>query len=280
MVPQSIRGLAEVVDQYDAFLVDQFGVLRDGHRPYPFAASTLQHLKDAGKQVVLLSNSGKRSKENDERLVGLGFNRGSWDLFLTSGEVAYEIMRDEFLPSHGRSKQCLLISRDNDLSPVAGLDIELTRDGAAARFVLIAGSEAEKVSLSDYESLLRPAAERGVACLCTNPDRHMLTKQGLMFGAGQIAELYQSMGGPVRYIGKPYPDIYQHALRFLGNPDAKRVCAIGDSVEHDISGAGNAGIQSILVTTGILERATDSERALLFAEHEATPNFILPKFEW
>lgn len=275
-----ISGLADIADRYDAFLIDQFGVLRDGRGPYPGAAATLVRLKDQGKRIVILSNSGKRSAENDRRLVDLGFVAGSWDWFLTSGEVAWQILKKEGAQASGRPRKCLLISRDGDLSPLNGLDLERTENGADADFVLLAASEGDLLPLSHYEALLAPAARRGVPCLCTNPDKVMLTKTGNAFGAGRIAELYEELGGKVRWIGKPFADIYDFALDFLGRPDPSRVCAIGDSIEHDIAGAAGAGIGAVLVTTGILEHASDGERRKLFAEHGATPDFILPKFLW
>lgn len=275
-----ISGLADIADRYDAFLIDQFGVLRDGRGPYPGAAATLVRLKDQGKRIIILSNSGKRSAENDRRLVDLGFAAGSWDWFLTSGEVAWQILKKEGAQASGRVSKCLLISRDGDLSPLNGLDLERTENGADADFVLLAASEGDLLPLSHYEALLAPAARRGVPCLCTNPDKVMLTKTGTAFGAGRIAELYEELGGKVRWIGKPFADIYDFALDFLGRPDPSRVCAIGDSIEHDIAGAAGAGIGAVLVTTGILEHASDEERQKLFAEHGATPDFILPKFLW
>ncbi|KOF12424.1 HAD family hydrolase [Ensifer adhaerens] len=275
-----ISGLADVADRYDAFLIDQFGVLRDGRGPYLGAAATLVRLKDQGKRVIILSNSGKRSAENDRRLVDLGFVAGSWDWFLTSGEVAWQILKKEGAQASGRPRKCLLISRDGDLSPLNGLDLERTENGADADFVLLAASEGDVLPLSHYGALLAPAARRGVPCLCTNPDKVMLTKTGNAFGAGRIAELYEELGGKVRWIGKPFADIYDFALDFLGRPDPSRVCAIGDSIEHDIAGAASAGLGSVLVATGILEHAPDEERRTLFAEHGATPDFILPKFLW
>lgn len=279
-VVQTIERLSAIADRYDAFLIDQFGVLRDGRGPYPVAADTLVRLKDAGKRIIILSNSGKRSAENDRRLVDIGFAAGSWDWFLTSGEVAWQILKREGAGSAGTPRKCLLISRDNDLSPIKGLDLERTTSGADADIVLLSASEGDLYPLSHYEALLAPAAARGVPCLCTNPDKVMLTKTGTAFGAGRIADLYEELGGKVRWIGKPFADIYALALDFLGHPDPTRVCAIGDSIEHDIAGAANAGLHSVLVTTGILEHAVDEERRRLFAEHGASPDFILPKFHW
>ena len=49
---------------FDEFLIDQFGVLHDGMRPYQGAIPCLTKLKELGKNVILLSNSGKRAYAN------------------------------------------------------------------------------------------------------------------------------------------------------------------------------------------------------------------------
>jgi len=279
--PLPLSGIGDLADRFDAFLIDQFGVLRDGNGPYPGAAETLLRLKQAGKTIVILSNSGKRSAENDRRLAALGFDPTSWDWFLTSGEVAWRILAFESRgEGKGISRRCLLISRDGDTSPLDGIDVDRTERGEDADFVLLAASEGDIHPLSYYEALLAPAARRDVPCLCTNPDKIMLTREGTAFGAGRIAELYEELGGHVRWIGKPFPDIYATARDFLGPIDPKRICCIGDSIEHDIVGAAGAGFASALVTTGILETATDAQRQALFIEHDVVPDFIMPKFLW
>ena len=276
--PEKIDGLGAVVDRFDCFLVDQFGVLRDGRGPYPGAAETLSRLKAAGKRVIVLSNSGKRAAENSRRLAAIGFDAASWDLFLTSGETAWRILKAEM--AGGIERRCLLISRDGDTSAIDGLGLTRTATGADADVVMISASEGDRYPLDHYRTLLEPAARRGVACFCTNPDKIMLTRDGEAFGAGRIAELFEELGGTVRWIGKPFPDIYAEAMRFLGAPDPSRVVCIGDSIEHDIAGAAGAGLASILVTTGILARADDAARAKLYGEHGAVPDFILPQFLW
>jgi HAD superfamily hydrolase (TIGR01459 family) len=273
--PEKIAGLTEIIDRYDALLIDQFGVLRDGRGPYPQAADTLATLKAAGKTNIILSNSGKRSAENSLRLAQIGFDPRSWDWFLTSGETAFRIMQHE--AAHA-ARKCLLISRDNDTSPLDGLDIVRTEVAGDADIILIAASEGDIHPLSYYEALLAPAARRGTQCLCTNPDKIMLIKSGTAYGAGRIAELYEQLGGTVRWIGKPFPDIYDQARTFLGDIGPGRICAIGDSIEHDIAGARAAGFASVLVTTGILEHSSDEDRARLFENHRAVPDFILPEF--
>jgi HAD superfamily hydrolase (TIGR01459 family) len=274
----TLRGIADLADRFDVFILDQFGVLHDGVAPYPGAVEALVKLKNAGRRTLLLSNSGKRSAPNEARLVKLGFMPGSWDHFLSSGEVAWQRLRRS--PRDTKGLRCLLIARDGDRSAVEGLPLTLVDTGADADIVLLSASEADKVGLDHYRRLLGPAAARGIACLCTNPDKIMLTAGGPCFGAGRIADLYVEMGGPVTWIGKPFADIYAAALERLGNPDPVRVVCVGDSVEHDIAGGRGAGLKTALVMTGVLETSSAADKDGLFTEHGAAPDFLLPRFAW
>ena len=65
--------LRVLADQFDAFFIDQFGVLMDATGAYPFAIDSVKRLSELGKPMILLSNSGKRAFKNEERLTRLGF---------------------------------------------------------------------------------------------------------------------------------------------------------------------------------------------------------------
>lgn len=114
---------------------------------------------------------------------------------------------------------------------------------------------------------------------CTNPDKVMLTKTATPSARGGSPSSTKSLVARCAGSASPFRHLRLRA-RLLGRPDPARVCAIGDSVEHDIVGAAAVGLASVLVTTGILERQSDEERRLLFVEHGAAPDFILPKFLW
>ncbi|WP_411033712.1 TIGR01459 family HAD-type hydrolase [Shinella sp. BYT-45] len=269
--------LAALAERYDAFLVDQFGVLRDDERAYSGANEALLRLKALGKTVVLLSNSGRSGNYNAERLVKLGFDRAGFDRFLTSGDVAHDILARE--TAGKRATRCLTISSGGDRNLADSLGFESVEDAALADIVIISGSEAERIPLSAYRARLEPAARRGVPCYCTNPDRHKLTKGGITApGAGSIALAYEDLGGRVRWFGKPYPEIYRYARSQLKGTPAGRILCIGDSIEHDIAGAANAGLASCLVRTGILSRHSEEQLDALAREYKARPTFLLDRF--
>ncbi|RWE29803.1 MAG: TIGR01459 family HAD-type hydrolase, partial [Mesorhizobium sp.] len=154
----------------------------------------------------------------------------------------------------------------------------LTGAGEDAELVLISASEGDRHDLDHYRRLLAPAAARQVPCFCTNPDRIMLTAVGPRFGAGEIADLYENLGGSVTRIGKPYPAIFDAALALAGGPERGSVVCVGDSVEHDIAGGNGVGIATTLVLGGIL--AGTADLAAVFDEHKAWPDYITGSFSF
>jgi len=285
MVAKEIDSVAWLASRYDVFFVDQFGVLHNGYQEYPGSAETLRQLKQAGKQVLLIGNSGKRAWVNEQRLTGLGFERSCYDHFVSSGEVGWQQLADRRagrsdVRKNSESRRCLFISRDADRSAIEGLGFALTENGSTADVILISGCRDDITAIAYYEDLLIGAAERSVPCFCTNPDKIALTRTGTKFGAGAIAQAYEAMGGQVTWIGKPYPEIYQFALSKLSDPANHRIVCIGDSVEHDIAGGHRAGLSTALVQTGILADLEPAEMNAVYARHEVVPDFVLPGFRW
>ena len=271
--------LEDLADQFDAFFIDQFGVLMDASGPYPFAIDAIKRLSEYNKPIVLLSNSGKRAIENCERLERLGFDLNLFTAVITSGEVAYRTIKNKIEDGNFIKPKIYLISRDSDTSPVNGLSCKIAKNTDEADYLIIAGSESDTKSLSYYTSLLKPMANKGVPAFCTNPDLVMLTPNGTSFGAGLIAKEYEEMGGSVTWFGKPHPLIYKFALNKTPNIEPQKVLCIGDSVEHDIRGSFNANCSSALVKTGIA--ATKKEEKLFNSlNFSDTPNFIIPAFSF
>ncbi|RWX80993.1 TIGR01459 family HAD-type hydrolase [Neorhizobium lilium] len=247
--------LSELIDRYQVFFLDQFGVLRDDQGAYPGAAEALQQLKAIGKTVVILSNSGRSGDFNAARFVKLGFPRESFDYFVTSGDAAYAVLSKEGSPL-SRDARCLTISSGGDRNLAERMGMINVDDAAEANLVIISGSEAERIPMESYANLLRPAAMRGIPAICTNPDIQKLADGAVAPGAGAIAELYEQLGGTVRWFGKPYQDIYELAMRLCGDVSPQSVICVGDSLDHDILGASRFGLDSVLVRTGLAGQST------------------------
>ena len=276
MMPLTAR-LEDLIANYDVFLIDQFGVLRDDIGAYPGAPPALAALKEAGKVVIILSNSGRSGDYNADRLVALGFERSSFDRFVTSGDVAYEILSQDLTLIRGQTR-CLTISSGGDTNLADRLGLTTVDDAFDADVVVISGSEAERISLEDYRELLRPAAEKNALCYCTNPDIHKLAGGTVAPGAGSIAKLYEELGGAVTWLGKPHREIYDYARSVLSLTLSERIVCIGDSIEHDIVGATNAGLPSALVETGILSGLSSFTIKAMLNQFDVTPTYLLERF--
>lgn len=268
--------LTELIARYDVFFVDQFGVLRDDQGAYPGAVEALLKLKDAGKTVVILSNSGRSGEYNAERFTRLGFSRESFDFFVTSGDTAYAVLSQQAsYPQPG--SRCLTISSGNDRNLADRLRMRSVDTSEEADLVIISGSEAEHIPMDTYRDLLKAAAARNIPAICTNPDTHKLFHGATVPGAGSIARLYEAIGGEVRWFGKPYGDIYEQALQRIGNPMKNAVICVGDSIDHDILGASNACLDSVLVRTGILANLPEAVIGDMIIV-DRRPTFLMAQF--
>lgn len=266
-MPTPIPGLAAVAARFDAFLVDQFGVLHDGRAAFPGAAEALRRLKEAGKRVAILSNSGKRAAPNAARLAALGFPPALYDHLVTSGEAAHAWLGAHAAPG----ARVFALARDGDRSIIEGLGLSETVDPGAADLLLIAGVEPERMDRAAHAALLAPLAARGVPCICANPDLAMYLGAGRAFAAGAVAADYAAAGGPVLWFGKPHRPIFDHALALLGVRDPARALMIGDSPAHDCAGAAAAGCGWALVEGGAQAGVGDAPDG---------PGWSMPALRW
>lgn len=272
---QPISNLDILQDQYELFLFDQFGVLHDGVKAYAGMQSMIAKLKQHGKRIAVISNSGKRASVNSDRMHKMGFGDGLIDQVYTSGEVAWLRFKSLVLSQPNGSLKLFFLGNGNDRSAFEGLTMEEVELPELADIIVIAGMGPVRRTSKEYEKLLIKAASIDVNAFCTNPDNVSLVGDGsVTMGPGGIASIYRNLGGSCQYVGKPYPEIYTHILKDSGIPAHKVVC-IGDSVEHDIVGAFRAGCHSVLVRTGIHEQLSGVELDSLFDQVGVRPNYIL-----
>lgn len=249
------QGISDISDSYNAFLIDQWGVLHNGEKAYDGVIDCLKELKGRNKHIIILSNSGKRAEENKKRLSELGIIPSLYDEIVTSGEITWsglEKQDDGFFKDIG--KKCFLMSRGGDTSIVDGLDIELVKNIEDAEFLLISGSDAPQKNMVDYyEPILRTAIRRRLKAICANPDSQALIGDSYVLGPGMIARRYEDFGGVVHYIGKPHRPIFQHCIKLLQAKDIYPgdTVMLGDTMAHDIIGAAAVNIDTCLVKSGL-----------------------------
>lgn len=302
MTAQLVDGLKSLAPHYDAYLLDQFGVLHNGSKVYPGVVACLEALRAAGKHIIILSNSGTRREANRERLARLGIPGELYDDFVTSGEVTRAYL--DAAPAELRSSiavgapgatamsqalRCLPLGGPAERAILDGLTV--TEAGAVeeADFLLLASFGDDPPPPEAFNATLARARQRGLTLVCANPDVRGITAAGLIPAPGALAAEYGAAGGKVVYIGKPHSLIYRFALRKLAPIPPARVLAVGDSLDHDIAGAQGVGVASALVIEGIHREelgcpddgsAFESRLAALQRSAHAQPDYLLRQLAW
>lgn len=248
------QGISDISDSYMGFIIDQWGVLHDGEKPYPGVVDCLRELKSRNKYIIILSNSGKRAENNIERLKKIGIGPALYDRLITSGELAWLGMKEQsdgFFK--GLGKKVYIISRGGDRSIVEGLDLEIVDDIKKATFLLISGADSPQMTLEDYEPVLKEAARKQLKAICANPDSLGVMGNQNIMGPGTLARRYQDFGGVVHYMGKPHQPIFQHCIKIFQEKEIYpgQTIIIGDTMAHDILGGSLVNIDTCLVRGGL-----------------------------
>jgi HAD superfamily hydrolase (TIGR01459 family) len=275
-----IDGLREIADQFDLFLVDQYGVLHDGVAAYPGAIEGLAKLASSGRKIVVLTNSGKSAAANRARLAALGF-AGSVHAVVSSGEVALQgVKAGAFGQELLTGSEVCVIGRAGDSYAFSADDFTLVSRPEDAACLVIAGSDGPRTSLDAYRAALAGAAQIGVPAICVNPDITMIRDGSLIPAPGAIAMIYEELGGRVDYVGKPHRAIFQSAHALFSGVPSSRVVMIGDSPEHDVAGAAAMGFATLLVRTGIHHDLSEQQLMRLCASHGGAPDFLIDGLGW
>lgn len=286
-----LGGVGGLTRDFDGFIIDQWGVMHDGVKPYPGAIECLERLHRAGKRLVVLSNTGRREAEGKRAMAKMGFDPGLFARFVAAGEDAREGIARKATPFHAKlGRRYYAFTRDDNVSVMEGLGKERVAHPAEADFLAVIGIDSPPLTVADYEALLAAGAARKLPLLCANPDIVRPSPEGLLAAPGALAQRYEQLGGgEVFYHGKPYPAIYDSCLEALAACARDRVIAIGDSIEHDILGASRAGLKSAFVAGGIHAEELGIARGAMpspgawnrFAgEAAARPDYLLPAFTW
>lgn len=245
-------GVAAIEDDYDAFILDLWGVLHDGTKAYPGVPEALTRLHARGKKIACLSNAPRRIAQVEDRMVAVGVPKGKYDMIMSSGEDTWRHLRDR--PDawyRALGPRCFHLGPERDENLFEETTFERVRDLAEADFIVNSGPWGYEETLADHEDRLREGARRGLKMICANPDLEVMVGLRIVACAGLLARRYEEFGGEVRYHGKPHPSIYDPILARFADVPKDRICAIGDTLRTDIAGANAIGIDSFLVTGGI-----------------------------
>jgi len=273
----------ELVDRYEALLIDAYGVLITHDGALPGAAELVGHLNGTNKPFFIVTNDASRSPvRSAERYQGLGLSI-EVDQIITSGLLLKRHFSDHQLVG----ARCVVLGTPDSHEYVrnAGGQIVDLATAEDADAVIACDERGFDVmpGLDRVLSLLFRRIDEGVpiTLIVPNPDLIYPACTGQYgFTAGALALIFEGAleqrypdRDDLRFIrlGKPHPPIFEEARRRSGTD---HMVMIGDQLATDIRGAARYGIDSALVTTGLTRIDADGEPAHGYPV-DARPTYVL-----
>jgi NagD protein len=232
-----------------SFLMDMDGVLVHEERLIPGADRFIKALQGAGIPfLVLTNNSIYTPRDLAARLTRTGIELAPESLWTSALATA------QFLDSQRPEGTAFVVGE-------AGLttalhDVGYVLNDRDPDYVVL--GETRTYSFEAITRAIRLVAA-GARFIATNPDVTGPSPQGLLPATGSVAALVTKATGVRPYfVGKPNPLMMRSALRAI-DAHSESTVMIGDRMDTDIVAGLEAGMETVLVLTGISTRA-DAER--------------------
>jgi HAD superfamily hydrolase (TIGR01450 family) len=229
---------------YDLIIFDLDGVVYLGTTPVPGAPEAIRALAAAGTAIAYVTNNASRAAADVVALLGSFGIRAGVEEVVTSAQAAARLLAAE-LPAG---------------APVLVVGAPALRD-EVARAGLTPVAEAERGPLAVVQGYgpavgwphlaeACVAIRAGARWVATNTDTTLPSPRGPLPGNGSlVAALATALGrGPDAVVGKPEAALFQEAVTRRG---ARRALVVGDRLDTDVDAAVRAGLDSLLVLTGV-----------------------------
>jgi NagD protein len=228
----------------EAYLMDMDGVLVHEEQLVPGADEFVKQLQAAGHRfLVLTNNSLYTQRDLAARLAATGLEVPAEAIWTSALATA------QFLDHQRPGGTAYVIGE-------AGLTTALHEVGYILSerqpdYVVL--GETRSYSLQRITRAIR-FIEAGARFIATNPDPIGPSPEGIVPATGSVAALISKATGVEPYfVGKPNPLMMREALRAI-EAHSQTTVMIGDRMDTDIVAGMEAGMETILVLTGITTR--------------------------
>ncbi len=222
------------------YLIDMDGVVYRGSKLIPGAAEFIHQLQTANIPFMFLTNNSERSPRDLVAKLGHLGIKVSWRNFYTAAHCTADFLIRQ------RPRSSAFVIGEGGLL-LALQEAGIAFDSIKPDYVVV--GEGRLFNFELMEKAMR-FMEKGSQLVATNPDTWCPTDAGPRPGTGALAALLESATGKkAYYLGKPNPFMFLMARSRLGLHTAETIM-IGDTMETDIRGAVELGLQAYLVLTG------------------------------
>ena len=270
------ENLLALLDRYDAFILDGYGVINLGPEPIPGIGDTVRALRAAGREVIVLTNgAGRPSRDAARRYAGWGLDIP--ERLVVSSRDALEAS----LAAHPRPGLWGVMALPDSELETLPVDTVLLEDDAelyrrAAGFIFIRSDGWSPVR---HKLLARALRESPRPVLVANPDISAPYPDGRYSAEPGYWALRIEAETGVRCepYGKPFGPAFELALSRLGDAGIRRgrVAMVGDGLYTDIVGGLAAGLGTVLVTDHGLLKGFDWEARA--ARAGIIPDHVIPE---
>ncbi len=247
---------------YDLAMLDLDGVVYVGGDAVPGAPEHLAAARAAGMRLAFVTNNASRPPQVvAEHLSELGVAAAAEDV-VTSAQAAARVLVDRF----GTDAR------------VVCLGAEGLREALEAERLVPVGVEDDAVAAVTgygpsvrWVELMRVAVRirEGLPWVASNTDLTFPAAFGVAPGHGvQVDMLRRFTGVEPAVAGKPERPLLDETVRRVGG---RRPLMVGDRLDTDIEGARRAGVDSLLVLTGVT-----GLRELAAAPGPLRPTYLAP----
>jgi len=265
------EGLCSIVDKYQLFYIDLWGVVHNGIKLNQDAINTLKQISKKNKDYVLLTNAPRPNSSVKIFLEKMGMEKDIRDHVFTSGEAALNYIKKNLT-----NKTFFHIGPPRDFDLFKEFKKNKSNNLEKSEYILCTGLfDNHDKDLTFYKKLFEAHIKKKM--ICTNPDLIVDRGTARELCAGSVAMVFEKMGGNVIYFGKPYPEVYNQST----NNKDKKILSIGDNLNTDIRGANLLSYDSLLVSNGI-HRDEIKKKGIqnVAKEYEVIVNYIQSDLKW
>lgn len=237
-----------LLSRYDALLLDLDGTVYRGDSAVPGAGEAIHAAHQAGVGVRFVTNNASRRPEDvADHLNRLGIP-AKHDEITTSAQAGAGLLTSRVSPG----ADVLVVGTDALAAEVSSRGFSPVRAYGDAVAAVVQGLSRDTGWRELAEACL--AIRAGALWIACNVDPSLPTERGLLPGNGAlVAALRAATDAEPMVAGKPERPLMDDAITASG---ARHPLAVGDRLDTDIAGAGNVGIDSLLVLTGVATPAT------------------------
>lgn len=264
------KGLSSVVNEYDLFFIDVWGVVHNGINLYKDSLEVLKNLDKLSKTYVLLTNAPRPNKTVINFLNKMGLPKFCSQNVYTSGEASLK-----YINEHYKFSKFFHLGPPRDFDLFMSFESNKSEEIDAADFILCTGLFEDHMNdLKFYKNLLLKQTKK--IMICTNPDLIVNRGEEKELCAGSIAKIFEDIGGIVKYFGKPYSLVYKLSTDIKN----KKVLCIGDNLNTDIKGAVKQKYDSLFITSGIHKNENNLDLDSLFKQYNVKAKFNQLYLKW